>query len=190
MSIDIKSFWQAALLLVAMLLVAMLLSQASLAQSGPDAFNLSNLPVTEQVQVVEQAVIGSMNADASGGLILADRMALEYRIAQQRYRFYEVILLSFVAVITLMIVLWFMRDNPKCQPRDMVNSTGLILVIFSTIIVILLADVEVQLTAAMGVLGGIAGYLFGTINAPGANRRTSENESDGEKKTKADISKS
>jgi hypothetical protein len=47
----------------------------------------------------------------------------------------------------------------------MVNATGLVLVIFSTIIIILLADVEVQLTAAMGVLGGIAGFLFGSFNS-------------------------
>lgn len=185
MSIDTKSILQ-----IALLLLVIFLSPSSVAQSGPDAFDLTNLPLTDQVQLAEQVETNTLNtgtptnSGTQSSLVLADRMALEYRIAQQRYRFYEVVLLSIVAVVTLLVVLSFMRDNPKCQPRDMVNTTGLILVIFSTIIVILLADVEVQLTAAMGVLGGIAGYLFGTINSPGTSRKASDSDGNREKVTK------
>jgi len=186
-NIDIKPLWQTALLLVAILFSLPSFAQSS-PDTNPDTFELINIPLTEQVQVAEQAEINTLNTGTQNqsGLILADRMSLEYRIAQQRYRFYEVVLLSIVAVVTLLVVLSFMRDNPKCQPRDMVNTTGLILVIFSTIIVILLADVEVQLTAAMGVLGGIAGYLFGTINSPGSSRSASDEETNqvGSKKKK------
>ena len=43
----------------------------------------------------------------------------------------------------------------------MVNGSGLVLVIFATVLVVVLAKVDQQLTAATGILGAIAGYLFG-----------------------------
>ena len=58
-----------------------------------------------------------------------------------------------------------MKDSKVGSGRDMINGTGLVLVIFSTVMIIIIADVEVQLIAAMGVLGGIAGYLFGTMRS-------------------------
>lgn len=153
----------------------MALAQAAFAQPNPDAFDYANLPPEEQQQVVQQAESNTTVAFNPDDAVLTDRMVLEYRQTQERYRFYEVVLLAGVAIFALVIVLNYIRNSARCQPRDMVNATGLILVIFSTIIVILLADVEVQLTAAMGVLGGIAGYLFGTFNAPRASRREGEN---------------
>jgi len=36
-----------------------------------------------------------------------------------------------------------------------------VLVIFATVLVVILAKAEQQLTAATGILGAIAGYLFG-----------------------------
>jgi hypothetical protein len=42
-----------------------------------------------------------------------------------------------------------------------VNGSGLVLVIFATVLVVILAKVDQQLTAATGILGAIAGYLFG-----------------------------
>ena len=151
---------------LALWLLLFCFTQASFAQSGPAAFDFNNIPSTEKQQVEQDIAIQTMVPAGNAALALIDKMTLEHRMAQERYRFYEVLMLAAVAVISLIVVLSFMRNNLNCQPRDMVNATGLILIIFSTIIVILLADVEVQLTAAMGVLGGIAGFLFGTFNAP------------------------
>ena len=162
---------------IVILLVLACFSFAVYSQSGPDAYEFSSLPPEVRIQAVQEAV-----APVAGPVIEridtydADRMALEYRITQERYRFYEVILLACVGVFALIVVLSFIGKSPRHQPRDMVNATGLILVIFSTIIIILLADVEVQLTAAMGVLGGIAGYLFGTFNMPRSSHRVSSRE--------------
>ena len=163
---------------VAILLILFCCAFLAHAQSGPAAYEFSSLPPEVQVQAVQEAVVPDSTPAPSSIPALervdaydADRMALEYRITQERYRFYEVILLACVAVFALIVVLSFIRRSPRCQPRDMVNATGLILVIFSTIIIILLADVEVQLTAAMGVLGGIAGYLFGTFNMPRSSQQ-------------------
>lgn len=43
----------------------------------------------------------------------------------------------------------------------MVNGSGLVLVVFATLLVMVLAKADQQLTAATGILGAIAGYLFG-----------------------------
>ena len=43
----------------------------------------------------------------------------------------------------------------------MVTGSGLVLVIFATVLVVILAKVDQQLTAATEILGAIAGYLFG-----------------------------
>lgn len=94
---------------------------------------------------------------------IADRLLLQLKEKQEDIRLYEVILLTIMSLCALMIVLKCMKDSKVCNARDMINGTGLVLVIFSTVMVIIIADAEIQLTAAMGVLGGIAGYLFGTI---------------------------
>lgn len=44
-------------------------------------------------------------------------------------------------------------------------ATGLILVPFSTIILVLVAGSQEQITAAIGALGAIAGYLFGAASS-------------------------
>ncbi len=99
----------------------------------------------------------------------ADQITYELRVRQENIRLYEVILLVVMALCALAIVLKYMKDSKSCNARDMLNGTGLVLVIFSTVLVIVIANAEIQLTAAMGVLGGIAGYLFGTLrsSAPG-----------------------
>ena len=64
----------------------------------------------------------------------------------------------------------------EATPETMVNGSGLVLVIFATVLVVILAKVDQQLTAATGILGAIAGYLFGKTtkdsSAPGGPGQT------------------
>ena len=50
------------------------------------------------------------------------------------------------------------------------NATGLVYIIFGTIILVLIATTEQQLTAAIGILGTVAGYLFGTLHRAAVGR--------------------
>lgn len=63
-------------------------------------------------------------------------------------------------LFSLFLVLWYLNSR-EATPETMVNGSGLVLVIFATVLVVLLAKAEQQLTAATGILGAIAGYLFG-----------------------------
>ncbi len=81
--------------------------------------------------------------------------------AQVENEFYYVIILALLCLVSLSIVLTFLtRLNQDVQPRDIVSGAGLILIVFGTIILVLIVDTSEQLTAAIGILGAIAGYLF------------------------------
>lgn len=50
----------------------------------------------------------------------------------------------------------------------MVNASGLVLVVYATVLVVMIGKTDQQLMAAIGILGAIAGYLFGTATKGGA----------------------
>lgn len=67
-----------------------------------------------------------------------------------------------MAVLSLLIVLGFMKSIETTKPGDLVVTAGLIIIIYSTINLVLVAGNQEQIAPATGVLGAIAGYLFGT----------------------------
>ena len=129
----------------------------------PNAFTFNNLSEAKRAQVEKKISEERSQANILPQEEIADKLTLQFREKQENIRLYEVILLTVMSLCALGIVLKCMKDSKVCSARDMINGTGLVLVIFSTVMVIIIADVEIQLTAAMGVLGGIAGYLFGTL---------------------------
>lgn len=78
----------------------------------------------------------------------------------------HVLVLSAVAIGSLALVLFRIGWKEVSAGRQIVNLTGLVLIIYGTIVLTLMAETEQQLTAAIGILGAVAGYLFGTIRAP------------------------
>jgi len=60
----------------------------------------------------------------------------------------------------LIIIIVFMWDK-KHQSKDIVTMVGMVSVIFGAILLVLMVGGTDQLTAPMGILGAIAGYLFG-----------------------------
>jgi len=124
----------------------------------PSKYEFGNLPESQQTSIGQE--MSTDNTESN-----SNQMLYDLREKQEDIRLYEVVLLAVMALCSLAIVLKYMKDSKACSARDMLNGTGLVLVIFSTVLVIIVADVEIQLTAAMGVLGGIAGYLFGTFRS-------------------------
>jgi len=61
-------------------------------------------------------------------------------------------------IITLLILI----KRKDCQAKDLVTIIGLVSVIFGIILLVLVVDTDEALTAPMGILGAIAGYLFGS----------------------------
>lgn len=70
------------------------------------------------------------------------------------------IIVTGAAAISLMLLLLTLYKR-QAPPEAMVAGSGLVLVIFATVLIVILAKTDQQLTAATGILGAIAGYLFG-----------------------------
>ena len=74
-------------------------------------------------------------------------------------------------LLSLFLVLWYLKSR-DALPETMVNGSGLVLVVFATLLVMILAKADQQLTAATGILGAIAGYLFGkAVKGPETEQR-------------------
>jgi O-antigen/teichoic acid export membrane protein len=70
------------------------------------------------------------------------------------------IIVTGAATVSLMLVLIALYKR-QSLPEAMVAASGLVLVIFATVLIVILAKTDQQLTAPIGILGAIAGYLFG-----------------------------
>lgn len=81
---------------------------------------------------------------------------------QSNNNFKIIITLCVVLLISLLLMLYFLRNRDS---RDIVSAVGLNLIIFGTVIMIMVAQTDQQLTAGAGILGAIAGYLFRSIQS-------------------------
>src|SRR5436309_2420455 len=82
----------------------------------------------------------------------------EYRMSQERHRIVALVMLAVAAVLAHGLLLWRLGTN---NPSQVVIGTGFIYIVFGTIVLVTLSDNKDQLTASMGIMGAMAGYLFG-----------------------------
>jgi hypothetical protein len=92
--------------LFASLLLMFCFTQYAFSESPPppEAFGFENMPETDQQQVAQQAAVESDRKTQDKEFAIADRLTLEYRTTLERYRFYEVVVLALLAVISLFVV--------------------------------------------------------------------------------------
>jgi hypothetical protein len=109
----------------------------------------------------------------------ANRLTHEFHMTQERYRLYECLALSVIVIVALATVLFFITRNKAYTATDIVNASGLILIIFGTIFLVVLTDAESQLSTGIGVMGAIAGYLFGKMQRNDTHGATSQTGADG-----------
>ena len=78
-------------------------------------------------------------------------------------RYILVIILALNIRKLVTIVLNHLDKVSEATARDIMSITGLVLIIFAIVAVVLLVESRQIISTAVGVLGTIAGYLFGTI---------------------------
>jgi hypothetical protein len=67
----------------------------------------------------------------------------------------------FVTVpIILCIILFFIYKKSDSTTEDLIHATGLVFVIYATLMVVLATVNSEALTAAIGIIGAVAGYIF------------------------------
>ena len=103
------------------------------------------------------------NKEQPGPAVPTDASAPAYRILQEKNKM--VLLLCIVAAtpVFLILVLFFMKKAGNCSADNVVHGSALVLVIQGTTFIVVASPTSEQLTAAIGVLGAIAGYLFGSV---------------------------
>ena len=83
-----------------------------------------------------------------------------YRMAEESNRLILALSVMGAGILSLLLVLAFLKSRGTA-PETMVTGSGLVLVVFATVLIVILVKRDEQLTAATGILGAIAGYLFG-----------------------------
>jgi hypothetical protein len=82
------------------------------------------------------------------------------RVAEEDNRRLLALCIMGTAIIALGFVLTVLLKR-GAPAETVVAGSGLVLVIFATVLVAVLAKSDQQLTAPIGILGAIAGYMFG-----------------------------
>lgn len=90
----------------------------------------------------------------------ADHFTHQFNMHRESNKVYEVGILSVLALAILFLALRYLVQQSADPGPHIVNATGLVCIIFGTMLLVLMAQSDQQLTAAMGILGAIAGYLF------------------------------
>ncbi len=114
-------------------------------ESQAELFGISETP-TSQLAIEEDGYIS----------------AIKYRELQEQQKLWFVILISIMTPVFLYLVLSFLKNSSDNSGTNIVNATGLILVIQATVLIVVTSTTSEQLTAAIGVIAAIAGYLFGS----------------------------
>jgi Na+-transporting methylmalonyl-CoA/oxaloacetate decarboxylase beta subunit len=132
------------------------------AQNTP--VSLSELQKELQAGAEEVSPPPQAPAEESGDFAL-------YRMAEESNRLILALSVMGAGLLALFLVLTYLKSR-EAAPESVVTGSGLVLVIFATVLVVILAKVDQQLTAATGILGAIAGYLFGkTTKSPEAGQK-------------------
>lgn len=98
-----------------------------------------------------------------------------YRMEEESNRLILAIAVMGTGLLALFLVLSYLKSIGAAQ-EAVVTGSGLVLVVFATVLIVILVKRDEQLTAATGILGAIAGYLFGK------SAKSSEGEQKAEKR--------
>ena len=124
------------------------------ASFGADsAVSVSDL---EAQATIEAADAGKVTPTSNG--VVADYS--RYRMEEESNRLILALSVIVAGLLSLLLVLAFLKSKGTA-PETIVTGSGLVLVIFATVLIVILVKRDEQLTAATGILGALAGYLFG-----------------------------
>jgi hypothetical protein len=91
------------------------------------------------------------------------RYEIEYRMLQEKNKIILLVAISAMTVFFMGLTLYFIYRVKNYTPSDIVHGSGLVLVIQAILFVVVFSPTSEQLTASIGALGAIAGYLFGKV---------------------------
>ena len=144
--------------------LGLMLAVPALRAQDADPGNLAQSVAFDAVSKPAPSDSGPSDSDAAAAA--DDPDYFRFRMAQQRSAPIYAGILALTAIIAHLSTLRFLaRMNGAAS--YVVSVTALIYVVFGTILLVVIATTEAQLTAAMGILGAVAGYIFGKTRREG-----------------------
>ena len=150
-------------LVVTLSAVLVALAMSEVAQTK-DLDNSVNAVTQMASNAYEDAAKDAGKSNVNQGSAAGEKVGAydEYYSRRQRNTLYFALILAATALLAHLLVLQSLRrDGSSKTPTAIVSATGLIYIIFGTILLVVIATTDQQLTASMGILGAVAGYLFG-----------------------------
>ncbi|SRR5216684_645603 len=142
-------------LLIAICFILLLGANALRSQDDPaKAYSFDNAVEQSQQRRAE---------NVAGMTKTADELVVDARKHDKTTTFHEIVVISLIALIALVLVLRGLANTPGHTASDIVHATGLIFIVYGTVFLSMTATTDQQLTAPIGILGAVAGYLFGQI---------------------------
>lgn len=123
---------------------------------GSVADENSSLDLNNAPKVIQATYVNDVATDA-------DKLTHQFRVLQENNKFKECLVLTIGVIISLIVVLFFVTRSRHSNTTHIIHASGLVLIVFGTIYVIILSDSDAHITGTMGVLGATAGYLFGSM---------------------------
>ncbi len=137
--------------LIGVATASLLLAAVSFGENAPTTLSELERQVASDAAKVGQAEPRSQET-------IADYS--RYRMEEEANRRILALSVMGMGLLSLFLVLVYLKGR-ESPPETIVNGSGLVLVVFATLLVVILAKAEQQLTASTGILGALAGYLFG-----------------------------
>ena len=124
----------------------------------------NNISTTEQVSnnANDDLAMTEDEFDYTQVVTQASQVNNSVQLAIIENAYHYVMIIAGLYVFSLIIITILIINTPKHHARDIVTTIGLVTVIFGAILLAMVVDTDQALTAPMGILGAIAGYLFGS----------------------------
>ncbi|MGA2138252.1 MAG: hypothetical protein ABSH14_05260 [Verrucomicrobiia bacterium] len=116
--------------------------------------------LTEEFDYKAKAQTPEAASSEPAPALATDKVYMTLKLSLERYRLLEIIAISLAVIALLATVLVFLTKG-RYSAAHIIGAGEVIFIIFGVILVVILADSEAHLTAPMGILGAVAGYLFG-----------------------------
>lgn len=133
-------------------------------ESEPDKPKPNEAGANQDETDISEEIYEEEESNKYKAKINADNLTYKLNLSREQYKLIYMAAICLTGISSLFIMLSFLSRSNSFTPRDVISSSGLVLIITGTIMIILIADTDQQLTAPIGIMGAIAGYLFGRMS--------------------------